>query len=117
MGGWLPTLPGAVGRRGRLAGADGGDLVEGDAGGYAGVEGFGAGRDRDTDQDVAGLGDDAGQAAALGADDQGQRSGGQLQVANRGLARRVQAGHEDPGVLIGGQGAGQVGGAGDRDPG
>ena len=55
------------------AGADRGHLVQGDAGGYAGVEGFGTGGDGDADQDVAGLGDDAGQAAALGADDQGQR--------------------------------------------
>src|SRR5258708_38392313 len=106
MGGW-EVLGGRV--RGGGAGADGGYLVEGDAGGYAGVEGFGAGGDGDADQDVAGLGDDAGQAAALGADDQGQRGGGQRQVADRGLAGRVQAGHEDPGVLVRGQGAGQVG--------
>src|SRR5690348_10445911 len=99
------------------AGADGGDFVEGDAGGYAGVEGFGAAGDGNADQDVAGPGDDTGQATALGADDQDQRGGGQFQVADWCVAGRVQAGHEDAGVLVGGQGAGQVGGAGHRDPG
>jgi hypothetical protein len=55
--------------------------------------------------------------SALGADDQGQRGGGQFQVADRGFAGRVQAGHEDAGVAVGGQRAGQVGGAGHRHPG
>src|SRR6266568_9341956 len=65
---WAGAWTRESGLGGGGAGADGGDLVEGDAGGYAGVEGFGAGRDRDADQHVARLGDDAGQATALGAD-------------------------------------------------
>src|SRR5271157_1936616 len=97
--------------------SDGGHLVQRDAGRHPCVQRLGPGRDRDPDQHVTGLSHDPRQPAALRADDHDQRGGGQLQVADLGVPGRVQARHEDPGVPVGLQRAGQVDGAGHRHAG
>ena len=72
---------------------------------------------RDADPQVAGLADQAGQAAALGADHHHQRADRGLQVVEVGLAVGVQADHHEAGLLARLDRPGQVGDLGDRHPG
>src|SRR5690242_10250751 len=91
-----------------------GYLGQDDAGGDGGVEGVDAGGHGDGHRRVAGLLDQAGQAAAFGADHHDQRGGGQVEVVDGHGAVGVQADdHEAFGGQVA-QGAGQVGGQGDR---
>lgn len=71
--GRLPDLLAAFGSGAAAGAAAAGDLGEDDAGGDGGVEGFDARGHRDGDGGVAGFADEAGQAAAFGADDDHQR--------------------------------------------
>ncbi len=57
-----------------------GDRVEGDGGGDTGVEGLDRARHRDGDELVAGLGDQAREATALGADDDHEGAVGEVEV-------------------------------------
>ena len=91
--------------------------MQGDAGRHAGVERLGLRGDGDPHQHVAALGHQPGQAAPLRADHQHEGSVSHAQVAEVGVAPGVEAGHEQPGLLVGGERADQVGGPGDRHPG
>src|SRR5258708_14250895 len=93
-----------------LARAAGGYLMQGDAGRDAGVERLGLRRDRDPHQHVAALRNQPGQPAPLRADHQHEWTVGHAQVAEGGVALRVETGHEQAGLLVGGERADQVGG-------
>ena len=84
------------GRGGRVGAGSGGaaaagDVGEGDGGGDAGVERLGVRGHRDRHPQVAGLADQPGQPAALGADHQQQRVDRRLQVVQRARRRRRPA--------------------------
>ena len=91
------------------------DLEQGEGSGDGGVEALDLAGHGDADEDVAGVADEAVEAAAFAADDDADGFVGELEVEQAGLGGAVEADAPDASVAEVVDGSGQVGDLGDGE--